>query len=418
MSMSNSGGQSSNDGARAGETDITRRSAILRAGKVAGGLAVFPGLLAACGSDDKATSTGAGGATSTATTKPAPLMKNGTTRASFQPYDKSVPPGPKTPLPKKVATNFPAGSAYFDDFSKNVEKAVTDRGFKFSSTQWETDVAQNLAQLSQLQQTGVGAVVAQVQDEKGEAATLQKMIDKGICVVFSVAGPSTLQVIADQYKAGRTQGDQAAKWIKANLGGKAKVVVFNDDKIAEVLIPRGKGRVDGAKSAGPGVEIVANQSIKQLTAEEGNQMARTILQAHPDANVWMADDDTAIGVVSALKAAGKKPGDKIYVSGFNGQRNALEAVKAGGLFRESIGFPNAVYTYAVGQFCCDWIEGKSIPSVMDLNILVGTPDTIDELLAADSDPKSAYQAGVAKYVTLLGNTSYWKPSYTPTGITS
>jgi ABC-type sugar transport system substrate-binding protein len=418
MSMSNSGGQSSNDGARAGETDITRRSAILRAGRVAGGLAVFPGLLAACGSDDKAASTGAGGTTSTATTKPAPLTKNGTTRASFKPYDKSVPPGPKTPLPKKVATNFPAGSAYFDDFSKNVEKAVTDRGFKFSSTQWETDVAQNLAQLSQLQQTGVGAVVAQVQDEKGEAATLQKMIDKGICVVVSVAGPSTLQVIADQYKAGRTQGDQAAKWIKANLGGKAKVVVFNDDKIAEVLIPRGKGRVDGAKSAGPGVEIVANQSIKQLTAEEGNQMARTILQAHPDANVWMADDDTAIGVVSALKAAGKKPDDKIYVSGFNGQRNALEAVKEGGLFRESIGFPNAVYTYAVGQFCCDWIEGKSIPSVMDLNILVGTPDTIDELLAADSDPKSAYKAGVAKYVTLLGNTSYWKPSYTPTGITS
>ena len=103
--MSNSGGQSSNDGARAGETDITRRSAILRAGRVAGGLAVFPGLLAACGSDDKAASTGAGGTTSTATTKPAPLTKNGTTRASFKPYDKSVPPGPKTPLPKKVATN-------------------------------------------------------------------------------------------------------------------------------------------------------------------------------------------------------------------------------------------------------------------------------------------------------------------------
>src|SRR6476469_3860 len=138
MSMSHSGGQRSNDGAHAGETDITRRSAIRRAGRVASGLAVFPGLPAACGSDDKASSTGAGGTSSTAATEPAPLTKNGTTRASFKPYDKNVPPGPATPLPKKVATNFPAGSAYFDDFSKNVEKAVTDRGFKFSSTQWET----------------------------------------------------------------------------------------------------------------------------------------------------------------------------------------------------------------------------------------------------------------------------------------
>jgi ribose transport system substrate-binding protein len=418
--MSHQGGQRRIGGARAGKTDITRRAALARAGALAGGLTVFPGLLAACGDDDKAASAGGGdgGSASSTPTERAALTETGTTRASFQPYDSSVPAGAETGLPNKVATNFPAGSAYFDDFRKNVEKAVKDRGFEFTSTQWETDVAQNLAQLRQLQQSGVGAVVAQVQDEKGEAATLKQLIDEGISVVFSVAGPSTMQIIADQYKAGRTQGDQAGKWIKENLGGEAKVVVFNGDKIAEVLIPRGKGRVDGAKTGGSGVEIVANQSIKQLTAEEGNQMARTILQANPDANVWLADDDTAIGVISALEAAGKTPEDKIYVSGFNGQRNALEAVKAGGLFRESIGFPNAVYTYAVGQFCCDWIEGKSIPSVMDLNILVGTPDTIDELLAADSDPASGYQAGLEKYVTLLGNTSYWEPSYTPTGITS
>jgi len=411
--MSNQGGHRRNDSARADETILTRRSALARAGAIAGGLTVFPGILAACGDDSNGGSSG----DTDAAAKRAELATNGTTRADFEPFDASAAAGGKTGLPTKVSTNFPAGSAYFDDFRKNVEKAVKDRGMNFSSTQWETDVAQNLAQLSQLQQTGVGAVVAQVQDEKGEASTLQKMIDKGICVVFSVAGPSTLQVIADQYKAGRTQGDQAGKWIKENLGGDAQVVVFNDDKIAEVLIPRGKGRVDGAKTGGSGVEIVANQSIKQLTAEEGNQMARTILQAHPGANVWLADDDTAIGVVSALEAAGKTADDKIYVSGFNGQRNALEAVKAGTLFRESIGFPNAVYTYAVGQYCCDWIEGKSIPSVMDLNILIGDEATIDELLAADSDPASAYKAGVEKYVTLLGNTSYGKPSYTPTGIT-
>ena len=120
----------------------------------------------------------------------------------------------------------------------------------------------------------------------------------------------------------------------------------------------------------------------------------------------------------AEMAGAKTPADKIYVSGFNGQRNALEAVKKGGLFREDIGFPNAVYEYAVGQFCCDWIEGKSIPSVMDLDILVGNASTIDQLLADDSNPKAAFASGLSKYVTLLGNTSYSRPNYTPTGITS
>jgi ribose transport system substrate-binding protein len=421
--MSNRYGRRMQPGTEAGDADLTRRSLLARAGALAG-VAAIPGVLAACGSSSSgssqsSSSSSSSSSNSSGSAQPAALTKNGTTRSSFKPYDPSVPAGPPTGLPKKVATNFPAGSAYFDDFSQNIQKATSDRGFAFASTQWQTDVAQNLAQLQQLQQTGVGAIVAQVQDEHGESATLQSLINAGICVVFSVAGPSTLQVIADQHKAGLVQGQQAAKWIKANLGGApAQVVIFNDNEIAQALIPRGQGRVDGVKTAGGNVQIVANQPIKLLTAQEGFQFAQTILQAHPGANVWLGDDDTSLGVVSALESAGKTPADKIYVSGFNGQRNALEAVKKGGLFREDIGFPNAVYEYAVGQFCCDWIDAKSIPSVMDLDILVGNAATIDQLLADDSNPKAAFASGLSKYVTLLGNTSYSKPNYTPTGITS
>jgi ribose transport system substrate-binding protein len=396
----------------------TRRSALVRASVFAGGLTVIPAVLAACGSSDSGTTAAAGETTGGEVGAFGSLTANGTTLSTFQPFNPNAPAGPASGLPTRIATNFPAGSEYFDNFQKNVEKAVKDRGFDFTATTWESDVAQNIAQLKQLQQTGVGAIIAQVQDEHGEEATLLEAIKSGLCVVYSVAGPSTLQIIADQYKGGLSQGEQAAKWITDNLGGNAQVVVFNDDQIAEALIPRGEGRVDGVKKAGSGVEIVANQPIKQLTAQEGNELASTILQAHPDANVWMADDDTALGVVSALEAAGKSADDKIYVSGFNGEPKALDAVKAGGLLREDIAFPNGIYEYAVGQFCCDWVEGKSIPSVMDLKTQVVNSETVDEVLAAEADPASVFEGEIDKYLGYYGNTSFAEPNYTPSGIVS
>src|SRR6266516_3012908 len=161
----------------------------------------------------------------------------------------------------------------------------------------------------------------------------------------------------------------AAIWIKANLGGKAQVVVFNAAKISQSLIPRANGRIAGVKTAGPGVKVVDNQG--------------TVQQRHPDVNVWLGDDDTIIGVMSALEAIGKKPSDKIYLSGVNGQANALSAVKKGTLFRTDMAFPNGVYEYAVGQLCCDWIEGKSVPQVMDVNLFPITKANIDSFLTDD-----------------------------------
>jgi len=151
---------------------------------------------------------------------------------------------------------------------------------------------------------------------------------------------------------------------------------------------------------------VANLGISLLTPEEGSQAASTLMQAHPDINVWVGDDDTIVGVESALMAMGKKPTDKIYLSGFNGQANALARLKAGGLFRDDIAFPNGVYEWATGQYLCDYVEGKSIPQVQVLNAIPVTKANIGKFLADDQNPKAAFARGVNGYLTLLGNIDY------------
>jgi ribose transport system substrate-binding protein len=326
--------------------------------------------------------------------------------SDFKPFNPHLPAGPATGLPKVIATNIAAGSAYFIQLSDTVKKSVESRGYSLQTTTYASDVAKNVDQLTQLLKKGIGGLVLQAQDEHAEAAVMKQAIKQGVCVIYEVASPCTQQIAADQYQCGYVQGTAALKWIKANLGGKANVVVFNAAKIAQTLIPRTTGRIDALKKGGAGIRIVDNLGISLLTPEEGSKAASTIMQAHPEVNVWLGDDDTIVGVESALMAMGKRGSDKIYLSGFNGQSNALARLKAGGLFRADTAFANGFYEWATGQYLCDYIEGKSIPQVQVLNPIPITKQNIGKFNADDRNPKAAFARGGTGYLTLLGNIDY------------
>jgi len=370
----------------------TRGQALGRLASITAGVAVGPTLFGAFASEALAAGDGASGFPTKFT--------------QFKPFNPHLPAGPPTGLPKTFATNIAAGSAYFIQLSNTVKKSVESRGYSLTTTTYASDVAKNVDQLTQLLKKGIGGLVLQAQDEHAEAAVMTQAIKQGVCVIYEVASPCTQQIAADQYQCGYVQGTAALKWIKENLGGNANVVVFNAAKIAQTLIPRTTGRIDAVKKGGSGIKIVDNLGISLLTPDEGSKAASTIMQAHPEVNVWLGDDDTIVGVESALMAMGKKPTDKIYLSGFNGQANALARLRAGGLFRADIAFPNGVYEWATGQYLCDYVEGKSIPQLQVLNAIPVTKENIGKFEADDRNPKAAFARGTAGYLTLLGNIDY------------
>jgi ribose transport system substrate-binding protein len=380
---------------------LTRRQALGGAAAVAVGLG--SALLATYGGSVQGTATTEPGGTGAPTGEGSDLSSFG----DFEPFDPNVPPGPDTGLPTVVATNHPADSQYFIEMNEVVRQSVEDRGFEYVETTYGTDVAQNIDQLAQLQQRGIGAIVLQPQDAAGQTETLLGFIEAGIAVIYQVTAPSVIQIAADQHAIGYTQGVEAAKWIEENLGGEAQVIIFNSDQISQSLAPRAQGRIDGLATGGSGIEVVANQPIQMLTAEEGSTLAATLIQAHPDAKVWLGDDDTIIGVQSALLASGVQPTDPtVYLSGVNGQSNALAEVKKGELFRADIAFPNGIYQYAVGQLACDWIEGKSVPQVLNIHLVPVTAENVDAFVAANSDPAAVYEQGIEEYLEYLGNVDF------------
>ncbi|MFN8486136.1 MAG: sugar ABC transporter substrate-binding protein [Caldilineaceae bacterium] len=379
------------------EQKLLSRRAILKGMMTLGAAAMGANLLAACVAP-AAPAPAAAPAKEAAKSDTGPDPKK---LEAFKPSDKA---GEKPNLPKRIAWANTSNAEFFLAITNSIQQAADDRGLEFITAIANDDSAKNIEQINTFLQRGIAALCIQPLDANAQAPLMQKAIDAGVAVLSLVTPPSTTQAVADQYKVGNTQGLAAAKWIKENLDGKAKVHYFNIDTI-EVLKARHQGVLDGVKSAGPGVEIVSDINAGAITNEAGFNTMNTVLQAHPDINVILGGDTLVLGALAALEAAGKAK-DKIYISGIDGDKEALKKVKEGGAYKASFAFAYPMMGYAWGQYAADWLEGKDIPLLMQFNAIeLNSAQTIDEFEKAMGNVKETWKAA-DKYFTNLGNISY------------
>lgn len=324
--------------------------------------------------------------------------------SDLAPYDPSLPGGEKPDLPGRIAWANQTDAQFFLDLQNGLQTAAEERGLEFLSANAQGDPAKNIEQLNTFIQRGVGVLVtAPVGAGDAQRAPKMEAMGTGAAVMSFLSGPASTVFAADQYDIGYLQGSDAAEFIKEEMGGKAKVVYFNADQLSDVLIPRHTGALDGLKTAGPGVEIVADE-FNEPGVESGATLFATILQAHPDVDVILGDDDSVVGALQAANAAGKIDQIK-YASGVNGSQAALDLVKSGtSPFKVSYGFQYGVLGYAVGQFGADWLDGKSVPQVILVKSFgLRSSDEIDKF---NEDTVNPADADASAYLTYLGNTSY------------
>ena len=323
---------------------------------------------------------------------------------TFKPFVASDTAGEKPDLPRRIAWANTSNAEFFLAITNAIQMAAEDRDLEFITAIANDDSAKNIEQINTFLQRGIAALCIQPLDANAQAPLMQQAIDQGIAVLSLVTPPSTSQVVADQYKVGNTQGLAAAKWITENLGGKAKVHYFNIDTI-EVLIARHQGVLDGLKTAGPGVEIVSDVNAGAITNEVGFNTMNTVLQAHPDINVILGGDTLVLGALAAIEAAGKAE-DKIYMSGIDGDAEALNKIRAGGPYKASFAFAYPMMGYAWGQYAADWLDGKAIPQVQQFNAIeLNSAETIDAFQAAMANVRETWQKADT-YFTNLGSISY------------
>ncbi|MEN2767038.1 substrate-binding domain-containing protein [Ornithinibacillus xuwenensis] len=133
-------------------------------------------------------------------------------------------------------------------------------------------------------------------------------------------------------------GINAGKYFVEQLNGQGKIVEITGPPNS-VTEQRSAGFRDAVESE-PGMEIIASQS-GDFSTEKSLEVMQNILQAEPDIDaVFTQDDGMALGVIQAIKEAGRD--DIQFVTGAGGAKDVFESIKAGELI-------SATFLYPPGQ---------------------------------------------------------------------
>lgn len=323
-------------------------------------------------------------------------------------------------LPARIAWANTSNAEFFLSFSNGMEQAAADRGVEYLTAIADDNPEKNIQQIESFLSRGVGGLMYQPLDMASQKPVLDRALADGIFVPGLISFPSTLQIAASQYNIGFAQGKAAADWAVENLDGQAEVHYFNLDTVGPQLVLRHDGVLAGLATGGDGIKVVSDIGTG-ITTEQGFEIMTTVLQAHPNISIVLGGDTPVVGALKAIEQAGIDT-SRMYLSGVDGDKQALAAIKEGGAYKASIAFPWQLMGYGIGQFSADWLEGKEVPRVMvAAPTLINTPELVDEFLAANADPASVFsdRERYETYLPLLGQVSYatrdvvWGSEYVP-----
>ncbi|TPK00971.1 ABC transporter substrate-binding protein [Mesorhizobium sp. B2-5-9] len=154
------------------------------------------------------------------------------------------------------------------------------------------------------------------------------------------------------------EANRVGEWLVKNANGKSKIIELEGTTGASAATDRKKG-FDDFMAKHSEFTILASQS-GDFARDKGRQVAETLLQAHPDADIIYAhNDEMALGAIAALEAAGKTPGKDVLILSIDGEKEGVQAIidgKIGAICACSPLFgPKAFATMA------DYAAGKKIP---------------------------------------------------------
>lgn len=174
------------------------------------------------------------------------------------------------------------------------------------------------------------AIVISASSSDGVIPAIQSAKDAGIKVVNFDTRISDTSVI-DAFVGGDDVAGayKAGKYICEKLGGEGQVAIVTGLMEQSTGVDRHAGFMAACEEY-PGIEVVAEQGAA-WASDQAYDVTTNILTANPDVKaIFACNDQMAMGMVSAAKAAGKTADDLVLV-GYDGILDAVNMVVDGDL---------------------------------------------------------------------------------------
>ncbi len=258
---------------------------------------------------------------------------------------------------------------FYQELRAGLEAAAAEHGYKLLITAAEFDSAKQSNQIDEFIVQRVAALIVSPCDSKSVGASIAAANQAGIPVFtadiacLSPLGKVVTHVASDNVAGGRA----AARLLTEALGGKGKIAILSHPEVASV-----SDRVKGCKAAlveQTGITLAAELSADGKR-DKAVRVMEDLLQAQTDlAGVFCINDDTALGALAAIEAAGKR--GQIKIVGYDATPEAREKIKAGAIYGDVIQNPRRIGELTIGAVHGHF-SGQTPPPVIPVEVDVFT----------------------------------------------
>lgn len=179
-----------------------------------------------------------------------------------------------------------------------------------------------ISQLEAMATKKIDALVILATESAPVTPTAKRLKEQGIFIV-NVDRGFTDPTIADIFLAGNNKkfGQMSAEFIAEKLNGKGNILTLTGNPSTVTT-----DRVSGANEVFakyPGIKILATQQA-DWSQQKAFDVTQTMLTANKQVDaIWAQDDDMALGVEKALKAAGRQG---VWILGGAGMKDIVKRV--------------------------------------------------------------------------------------------
>ncbi|MEF9917029.1 MAG: sugar ABC transporter substrate-binding protein [Lachnospiraceae bacterium] len=196
--------------------------------------------------------------------------------------------------------------------------------------QEEVDLEKQVAMIEAAVEKKADAIVVSAASSDGVIPAIQKARDAGIKIVNFDTRISDKKVV-DAFVGGDDEAGayKAGKYICEQLGGTGEVAIITGLMAQSTGVDRHAGFMRACKEY-PNIKVVAEQGA-EWSSDKAADVTTNILTANPNVKaIFACNDQMAVGMVNAAKAAGKTPDDLVLV-GFDGILDAVNMTMDGDL---------------------------------------------------------------------------------------
>ena len=270
--------------------------------------------------------------------------------------------------------------------TKSMQDEAAARGWQLVYTDAAGSAAKQVADVNSMIAQGVDLIFLAPREEKPLIPAIMAAKGAGIPIILldrnvdqSLAKPGEDYVtfIGSNFVE---EGQRVAEYL-VGLGLDKKVIIELEGTTGSSPANDRKKGFDDVIAKNAEFSIVASQS-GDFARDKGRQVAETLLQAHPDANVIYAhNDEMAIGAIAALEAAGRTAGrDDCLVFSIDGGKEAVQLVVDGKI--EAVVECNPRFGPKAFDTAVAYAGGETIPAVIINPDQMYTPENATELLAS------------------------------------